>query len=432
MLSNGTKRQHEEDWDVLDLTGPTPVYSKSAVTPSASRPRIKSQTESKTAATSTTSSAAPKAKHLHGDSYPSTYVSSYDSSSPTMSSSHHQPGYGSMYKDPATSSYIPAAHTYSYTSYPYHGSSMHPYPSSVPEALPPPAKKSRKGMRKSVDNTPVAEKPEKRGAMTKKKCPKNILDRVERVMSQRFFMIDRRRDDGEFREEFSVLGSTGNVYTVIIGKTPSCSCPDATKGNHCKHILFIFLKVLQVSQDSHVWYQKALLTSELAAIFADAPPAPNSFAHQRVRDAYARSTGQTLNVAATPSGSGSGGASGSASGVTKGPRRQPTAEDDCPICYEGMHGAAESRLEWCEACGNAVHKECFSEWAKSSRNNHTCVFCRAPWVNPAPDRKGGNADRGAGASEGYLNLGALAGLSGERDTSTYHHGPRSGTRYYGY
>ncbi|KAF8834792.1 hypothetical protein BDN67DRAFT_914190 [Paxillus ammoniavirescens] len=308
---------------------------------------------------------------------------------------------------------------------------MHPYPSSVPEALPPPAKKSRKGTGKSADNTVDVEK---RGAMTKKKCPKNILDRVERVMSQRqvFFMIDRRRNNEELREEFSVLGSTGNVYTVTIGKTPSCSCPDATKGNHCKHILFIFLKVLQVSQDSHVWYQKALLTSELAAIFADAPPAPNSLAHQRVRDAYAQSTGQTLNVSATPSGSGSGGASGSVSGATKGPRRQPTAEDDCPICYEGMHGVAETRLEWCEACGNAVHKECFSEWAKSSRNNLTCVFCRAPWVNLTSAGKGGSAGAGAAVSEGYLNLGALAGLSGERDTSTYHQGPRSGTRYHGY
>ncbi|KAF9218206.1 hypothetical protein BS17DRAFT_762669 [Gyrodon lividus] len=268
------------------------------------------------------------------------------------------------------------------------------------------------------------EKPEKRGAMTKKKCPKNILGRVERVLSQRqvFFMIDRRQNDGELGEEFSVLGSTGNVYTVTIDKTPSCTCPDATKGNHCKHILFIFLKVLQVPQDSHVWYQKALLTSELAAIFADAPPAPNSLAYQRVRDAYVQSTGQTLN----------------ASGSAKVPPRQPTADDDCPICYEGMHGAAESQLEWCQTCGNAVHKECFSEWAKSSRNNLTCVFCRAPWVNLTSAGKGkgkhgaGNAGVGVVVAEGYLNLGALAGLSGERDTSTYYHGHRDGARTYGY
>jgi len=55
-------------------------------------------------------------------------------------------------------------------------------------------------------------------------------------------MIDRRRTPGELREEFSVLGSTGNVgrfmlfgcllltnharqvYTVVVGHQPSCNC----------------------------------------------------------------------------------------------------------------------------------------------------------------------------------------------------------------
>ena len=77
-------------------------------------------------------------------------------------------------------------------------------------------------------------------------------------------MIDRRRNDGELREEFSVLGSTGNVsdpttsfisrhltstqvYTVTIDRTPRCNCPDALKGNHCKHILFILIKGTYIS-----------------------------------------------------------------------------------------------------------------------------------------------------------------------------------------
>ncbi|KAF9218198.1 hypothetical protein BS17DRAFT_883543, partial [Gyrodon lividus] len=356
MPSNGTKRKHEGDWDVLDLTGPTPVYSKLASTASTSRPRgksqsasrTKSQTKSKTTAASATSSSTSKAKPAQGDSC----LSTYDSRTPTLSS-HQQPSHGSVYREPTTYSYVP---TYPYASYSHGGPKMHPHPS---EALPPHTKKAkaRKGMVKSTDDMTGTEKPEKRGAMTKKKCPKNILGRVERVLSQRqvFFMIDRRQNDGELGEEFSVLGSTGNVgpvafliyyshidlnrYTrspstkhlrVLVCTIDACKSrlssllnalsytgPDATKGNHCKHILFIFLKVLQVPQDSHVWYQKALLTSELAAIFADAPPAPNSLAYQRVRDAYVQSTGQTLNGATMASGSGSGGASGSASGSAK-------------------------------------------------------------------------------------------------------------------
>jgi hypothetical protein len=49
---------------------------------------------------------------------------------------------------------------------------------------------------------------EKRLARFKATCPKNITERVNRVMTQRFFMIERSRTEGEFQEEFKVLGST--------------------------------------------------------------------------------------------------------------------------------------------------------------------------------------------------------------------------------
>jgi len=72
------------------------------------------------------------------------------------------------------------------------GSSTHanghpatPVGSSLPDMValdpPPSAKRQRKGKGKDID----APATEKRGAMLKKKCPQNILERVERVMSQR-------------------------------------------------------------------------------------------------------------------------------------------------------------------------------------------------------------------------------------------------------
>lgn len=80
---------------------------------------------------------------------------------------------------------------------------------------------------------------EKRAARIKTTCPKNIQERVGRVMSQRyshspmcetlfkstrFFMIERERNPNELHETFKVLGSTGNVYTVRIDTLPSCDC----------------------------------------------------------------------------------------------------------------------------------------------------------------------------------------------------------------
>lgn len=44
------------------------------------------------------------------------------------------------------------------------------------------------------------------------------------------------------------MGSTGNVYNVIIKDNPSCSCPDyTTKKKRCKHIFLILLKIMKIS-----------------------------------------------------------------------------------------------------------------------------------------------------------------------------------------
>ncbi|EKM57496.1 uncharacterized protein PHACADRAFT_206397 [Phanerochaete carnosa HHB-10118-sp] len=288
------------------------------------------------------------------------------------------------------------------------GSSSNPVLLDSPPAKAPVNKRRRKA--KDIDE-PVQEK---RLAMMKRRCPQNIMDRLERVQTQRFFMVDRNRNGDELREEFQVLGSTGNVYTVVIDKIPQCSCPDSLKGNHCKHILFIFAKVLQVPYTSHAWYQKALLTSELQEVFANAPLAPNDMANSRVREAYARATGKS--------------ATSSSSSSAK--RKMPTEEDDCPVCYEGMHGTAEGKLSFCETCGNCLHKECFEQWARNKGAGVTCPMCRTVWVGP--EVASASRSRVGAASEGYLNLASVAGLSPERDASSYYHGPRRGQRHYGY
>ena len=43
------------------------------------------------------------------------------------------------------------------------------------------------------------------------------------------------------------------------------------KGNVCKHVLFVFLKVLKVSEHSEFIYQRALLSTEVEEVFDNAP-----------------------------------------------------------------------------------------------------------------------------------------------------------------
>ena len=107
-----------------------------------------------------------------------------------------------------------------------------------------------------------------------------------------------------------------------------------------------FIAVLQVPKESPHWYQKALLQEELEEIFKAAPLAPNAMAHQRVRDAYLLATGKLPSTSQVDSND---------------KKRIPQEGDDCPICYENMHGANLSFLTFCDTCGNAIHKQCFQQ-----------------------------------------------------------------------
>ncbi|GAA5825834.1 hypothetical protein JCM3770_005238 [Rhodotorula araucariae] len=286
------------------------------------------------------------------------------------------------------------------------------YPSASPAS---PHKRLRRG-EPGYDEEQAAASPEKRLKLFKKACPQPTRERANRVFSQRFFCVERRRT-GETSEEFKVLGSTGNRYTVHIDKIPSCDCPDSLKGNKCKHQLFVLLKILQVPQSSNLWYQSALLTSELIAIFANARPAPQTAFETQIATTYKIATGALKPEEAK--------ASSSVGGIVK--KRVPEEGDNCPICYEEFEAGSEKGLAFClstTGCGNALHAECFRNWALTCKPP-TCPLCRQKWETPATAT--GNPQAGPSFSpEGYANFAAMAGISDKRDTSSYYQGRRRG------
>lgn len=82
---------------------------------------------------------------------------------------------------------------------------------------------------------------EKRLRRFRSQEPKSFGEIFDRAMSQRFFVLERRRTGTDEcpGEVVELTGSTGNVYTVSIGRQPECNCPHARKGNQCKHIIFV-------------------------------------------------------------------------------------------------------------------------------------------------------------------------------------------------
>ncbi|RUP45393.1 hypothetical protein BC936DRAFT_148238, partial [Jimgerdemannia flammicorona] len=195
-----------------------------------------------------------------------------------------------------------------------------------------------KGKEKSVkdkDTKEVPEKPEKRLKKFRTSCPLAVRDRINRARTQRMFMV-KRTILSPTSQEFAVLGSTGNIYTVKIAHVPSCDCPDAAKGNHCKHILLVMLKVLRVGQNSPMLYQAAYLTSELLEIFENAAPDPTVVANAKVQTQYeALKRGEQL--------------------PEEKQERRPLDTSDCPICFEAFEEADIKKILFCHVCLNNIH-----------------------------------------------------------------------------
>lgn len=264
-------------------------------------------------------------------------------------------------------------------------------------------------------------------------CPIPIQQRIQRALSQRLYLIERGEvtdpDTDRASCSFAVLGSTGNVYNVQIGRTATCNCPDSirTRGL-CKHILFVLLRVIALPADSPLIYQSAWLTSEVQHMFAllaarrvgGSSSSSTIVANDQVRNAYAKlqQSGCVSGGEKTDENDDTGDDS------TLKPRRKSLEEDsDCPICFESltMEGCTET-LTYCRAmCGTNFHLSCIKRWSESAKQGWkksptTCPNCRQPWI----DETTRNVPVG---KEGYTNLGRLQGQSPIRDTSTYSSSP---------
>ena len=73
--------------------------------------------------------------------------------------------------------------------------------------------------------------------------------RKRRCSNQKMLLIERSPKIKNFQREFIIMGSTGNIYNITIKDTPMCTCPDYVKrGNRCKHIYFVLVKIMRVSE----------------------------------------------------------------------------------------------------------------------------------------------------------------------------------------
>ncbi|KAK1370245.1 Mitogen-activated protein kinase kinase kinase 1 [Heracleum sosnowskyi] len=161
---------------------------------------------------------------------------------------------------------------------------------------------------------------------------------------------------------FYILGATANVYTVTLSSTPTCSCPDRT--TPCKHILFVYIQVLNISLDDACLWRRTLRPCQLHRLLS-APMSNKAIAGASIRERFHQLFFQERQCSTSSSNT----------------NQQSFKIEDgtlCPVCLEEM--TLQEKLIACATCNNLIHDECMTAWKKSSRRRSiSCVMCRARW-----------------------------------------------------
>lgn len=212
-----------------------------------------------------------------------------------------------------------------------------------------------------------------RGARYRPHPSTAVLDRMQRSLKHRLFLITREGSEEDLQPYFAIMGANGNVYKCHINTKPSCTCPDFTKrdgtsaNGPCKHLIFVFIRVLKLDKKNPAWWQVRLIPEEVKDVLSNAPPLASLravMAEDTVQRRY-----ESMRV---------GNESNNGDSRGESSNRQPI-EGDCPICFEGLVNADVSRPEnvvtFCSQCGYNFHKACLQNWIRAQRRA-TCPCCR--------------------------------------------------------
>lgn len=174
-----------------------------------------------------------------------------------------------------------------------------------------------------------------------------------RCMTQKIYLIETLPILNENERSYVIMGSTGNVYNVMIKNEPICNCPDfLTRHNRCKHIYFVLIRIMNVHDEDKIIYTN----NDLIEMFSNIPNiTKNLIVDQNTKNMYnnLKSTNQNNKI------------------------NKKNTDDVCPICLDDLENGEE--LDYCKySCGKQVHKLCFKMW--STHKEPLCVFCRKNWV----------------------------------------------------
>lgn len=200
----------------------------------------------------------------------------------------------------------------------------------------------------------------------------NQLRRLQRMYTERFYVLHTEYDEATQSGHFKVSGSTGSVYTVGLNGAGAfdCDCPDSIgRLSHepdliCKHRCFVLYKVSRCDVET-VSPSPRLRGSALKRV------------RQRLRDSSADPSTLSANVSDPALRANYERIVGAVEELISGPSFEAPPllgdqADDCAVCYDSL---AEGARLACPDCRNSIHKDCMMRWVRSGKI--TCPFCRS-------------------------------------------------------
>jgi Ring finger domain len=212
----------------------------------------------------------------------------------------------------------------------------------------------------------------------------------------------------------------------------------------CKHLIFVLVKVIGLSTNDPLSFQKAYLPSEvhhLLQLARERRVGGSVLANRQVQEQFAKVVVQSVSGEQNDNNSNEHIDDEYHHGVVQ--RRSLEQDSDCPICFDEMTDLSETT--YCRAqCGFNFHSKCIRLWCQrtttttttatsTGTSGATCPACRQPWQEEDDDStaaaaaaeaaSSNNKRRAAINEEGYVNLGRLQGQSPQRDSSTYYNSP---------
>lgn len=190
--------------------------------------------------------------------------------------------------------------------------------------------------------------------------------RIERCFTDNLYLVESIPPNlnEEKKRVYLIMGSTGNVYSVVITNKPTCTCPDfRQRKKRCKHIYFVLIRIMKVENP----IIKTFTNDNLDEMFNNIPLITNNLiVDKSKRDKFHEITNNIKSNNTKEINS-----------KTDSKVKQRLNDNDiCPICLDNLNNGKE--LDYCKySCGLTLHKKCFQMWEK--RNKGICVFCRANW-----------------------------------------------------